>query len=86
MDERRKRLLYRATHRGTREADRLVGGFAQAHLTGLDAADLDRFEALLEESDVDLVDWLLDRRAAPDRVRSPLLTRMIGFHAGSSLP
>jgi antitoxin CptB len=65
MDDRRKRLLYRATHRGTREADRLVGGFAQAHLEGLNAADLDRFEALLEESDVDLVDWLMGRGVAP---------------------
>ena len=67
MDERRKRLLYRATHRGTREADRLVGGFAEAHLEGLGTADLDLYEALLEESDVDLVDWLMGRREAPAR-------------------
>jgi antitoxin CptB len=77
MDDRRKRLLYRATHRGTREADRLVGGFAEAHLEGLDEADLGRFEALLEESDVDLVDWLMGRRPIPERLRSPLVQRMV---------
>lgn len=65
MDERRKRLLYRATHRGTREADRLVGGFAEAYLDGLGSAELDLFEALLEENDVDVVDWLIGRKAPP---------------------
>jgi antitoxin CptB len=66
MDERRKRLLYRASHRGTREADRLVGGFAETYLEGLGTVELDQFEALIEESDVDLVDWLMGRRAPPD--------------------
>ena len=77
MDERRKRLLYRATHRGTREADHLVGAFAEAHLEGLDEADLNRFEALLDESDVDLVDWLMGRRPIPDRLQCPLVKRML---------
>jgi antitoxin CptB len=79
MDERRRRLLYRATHRGTLEADRLVGGFAQAHLDGLAAAELDAFETLIEERDDDLVDWLMGRREAPAPVDGPLLRRMMAF-------
>jgi antitoxin CptB len=79
MDDRRKRLLYQATHRGTREADRLVGGFAQAHLNDLEGDTLDRFESLLDESDVDLVNWIIGRVAPyPDRHDS-LLKMMIDF-------
>lgn len=79
MDDRRKRLLYRATHRGTREADRLVGDYAEAHLLDLESDLLDTFEALLDEADVDLVGWIFGRIAPfPGRYRA-ILTRMIDF-------
>jgi antitoxin CptB len=64
-DIRRKRLLYRSWHRGTREADLLLGGFAEAHLAGFDEARLDRYEALLECTDADLFDWIAGRAAPP---------------------
>jgi len=79
MDERRKRLLYRATHRGTQEADRLVGGFARARLDDLDSHNLDRFEALLNESDADLVDWIAGRTPPPALHDGILLRMMIDF-------
>jgi antitoxin CptB len=64
-DIRRKRLLYRSWHRGTREADLLLGGFAEAHLAGYDEVQLDRYEALLECQDADLFDWIAGRAAPP---------------------
>jgi antitoxin CptB len=63
-DIRRKRLLFRAWHRGTREADLILGSFAEAYLPGFDAAQLDRFEALLECPDAELFDWI-NARALP---------------------
>src|SRR3977135_1271846 len=51
---RRKRLLFRAWHRGTREADLILGSFAEAHLAGFDVAQLDRFEAMRGLRDVGL--------------------------------
>ena len=51
-------------HRGTRESDLILGRFAEAHLAGFDAAQLDRYEALLECADADLFDW---SPAAPRR-------------------
>jgi antitoxin CptB len=63
-DIRRKRLFYRAWHRGTREADLILGSFAEAHLAGFDTAQLDRFEALLECPDAELFDWI-NARARP---------------------
>jgi len=46
---RRKRVLYRAQHRGTQEMDILIGGYVAGHLDGLDSAALDRLETLLQD-------------------------------------
>ena len=40
LDTRRRRLLFRATHRGTYENDLMIGGFVRADLDALDAAEL----------------------------------------------
>jgi antitoxin CptB len=65
LDRRRKRLLFRSWHRGTKEADLLVGSFAECHLPRLDEAQLERYEALLEADDASLVDWITGRTAPP---------------------
>ncbi len=62
---RRKRLVYRSRHRGTKELDLLVGAFAERHLAEMDAGQLDRFEALLELPEPLLYDWLLGRSTPP---------------------
>ncbi|CAN5261148.1 succinate dehydrogenase assembly factor 2 [soil metagenome] len=54
LDDRRKRLLYRCWHRGTREMDMILGGFADANIAGLSDADIDDLERLIELQDVDL--------------------------------
>lgn len=64
-DIRRRRLRYRSWHRGTREADLLLGSFADSHLAGFGDAELDRYEALLECPDPDLFDWIAGRSAPP---------------------
>ena len=76
LDIRRKRLRYRAWHRGTREADLLLGSFADAHLAAFDEARLDRFEALLECLDADLYDWIAGC-AAPPPERDNDVTRLL---------
>jgi len=55
---RRKRLLFRSWHRGTREADLILGRFADEHLAGFDEAQLDRYEALLDRADPDIFAWV----------------------------
>jgi antitoxin CptB len=76
LDVRRRRLLYRATHRGTRETDLLVGGFVESRIALWSDAELDALEAVLELPDVDLADWLSGRRAIPSEFDSPMLRRM----------
>jgi antitoxin CptB len=62
---RRRRLRYRAWHRGTRELDLLLGPYTDARSEGLDAGELGALERLLSEDDTDLQDWLLGRLPAP---------------------
>ena len=62
---RRKRLLFRSWHRGTRESDLILGRFADTHLAGFDEAQLDRYEALLDCADADIFDWFSGRTAPP---------------------
>jgi len=64
-ETRRKRLLFRAWHRGTREADLILGSFAEKHLAGFDDDALDDFAALLEVADAELFDWISGRAALP---------------------
>jgi antitoxin CptB len=64
-DLRRKRLLFRSWHRGTRESDLILGRFAEAHLADFDDGQLDRYEVLLECNDADLFDWISGRSAPP---------------------
>ena len=62
---RRKQLRYRATHRGFKEADAILGAFAALHLSELDENELEMFAALLEVPDHELYDWL---RGAVDQL------------------
>jgi antitoxin CptB len=63
--DRRKRLIYRSWHRGTREMDLLLGSFADRYVPGFDAGQLDRFEKMLNISDPDLYDWVSARVPPP---------------------
>jgi antitoxin CptB len=62
---RRKRARYRAWHRGTREMDLMLGPFADARLEAMEAAELGRFEQLLEIVDTDLQAWLIGQDQPP---------------------
>lgn len=76
---RRKRLLYRSHYRGTQEADLLIGAFAERHLPAMGASQLDEFEQLLEENDVDLVNWLSGQATAPDNLHGPVWQLLKNF-------
>ena len=75
-DTRRRRLLFRATHRGTYENDLLLGGFVRARLDAFTEADIEALEALMDLPDVDLADWLTGRQPIPDDLASPMLLRI----------
>ena len=76
LDARRRRLLFRATHRGTHENDLLIGGFVAPRLASFSAEELDALEALMEMLDADLADYLTGRRPIPPEDDSPMLRRI----------
>jgi antitoxin CptB len=78
-DIRRKRLLFRSWHRGTKETDLLLGSFAEQHLAGMSEAQLDRYEALLEQEDAELFDWITGRVPPPPGRDSDVLRLLMGF-------
>jgi antitoxin CptB len=76
LDARRRRLLFRATHRGTYENDILLGGFLQRHIAVFDDSEIAALEEILELPDNDLADWLTGRSPIPPEVDTPLLRRI----------
>jgi antitoxin CptB len=75
----RKRLLWRATHRGIKEMDLIAGGFAAARLPTMTHEDLVAFEVMLELPDQDLLAWATRQDEVPSTLRSPLLLELINF-------
>lgn len=74
---RRKRLLFRSRHRGTKEMDILLGGFAEDSLGRFSDSELDQFERLLNEADDDLYGWALERMPIPDGAEDSVLRSFI---------
>lgn len=67
-----KRLAWRAHHRGTKEADMLIGGFFDAHHEAWTAQERSLFEAMLEEQDVDIMAWAHGTALPPERFAGPM--------------
>lgn len=80
LDARRRKLLFRAWHRGTREMDLILGRFADACIDTLDGEELDAFEQLIEVPDPDLYAWVSGERAAPTTFDTPVFRRLREFN------
>ena len=79
LTPRRKQILYRAQHRGFKEADLLLGGFAAENIAHLSESELDDFEVLLQNDDRDLYDWIIEKRFAPEEFQTPVFKKIQGF-------
>jgi antitoxin CptB len=75
-DLRLKRLHFRAHHRGTREADIIVGGFFDARHSEWNTNDLNWFELFIEEQDVDILGWALKAQPVPEAWQGPLMEQL----------
>ena len=80
LDVRRRKILFRAWHRGTREMDLLLGRFADAGLAGMSEAELDQFERLIDVSDQDLFGWVMGEADAPAEYDMPVFRKLKAFH------
>ena len=78
-----KMIRYRAWHRGIRETDLILGGFADRHLEELNPTQLDEFEALMEQPDQQLYAWIVGREDAPAEVRGEVFGLIQQFRVRS---
>jgi antitoxin CptB len=79
LDDRRKRLLFRCWHRGTREMDLILGRFADAEIGNLSDDELTQLETLLEEADPDLYAAITGDKVLSAEVIGPLFARIKAF-------
>ncbi len=76
LDERRRRILFRAWRRGLREMDLVMGQFADANLPAMSDAELDEFERLLDVPDPEALSWITGEEPTPAGFDTPLFARL----------
>ena len=81
LDAPRRRLLFRAWHRGMREVDLITGRFADAHIATLSEAEITEFERLMDVPEPDLLAWVMGSVPTPPAYDTALFRRMCAFHA-----
>ncbi len=82
LDLRRRKLLYRSWHRGMREMDLIMGGFADAKVAQLSEGELGELERLIDVPDGDLLAWITGQAAVPPDFDSALFRDLRDFHLG----
>jgi len=80
LDLRRRKLKFRLWHRGIREMDLVMGGFADAELAGLKDADLSEVEAWLDVPDQQMFAWVNGSETPPADLDTPLFRKLRTFH------
>ena len=81
LEARRRRILFRSWHRGTREMDLILGRFAGAEVASLCESELDDYERLLEAQDHDVFSWLTFEAETPSAYDTPVLRKIRAFHS-----
>lgn len=79
LDVRRRKLLFRAWHRGMREMDLILGQYADRHIVDFTDAQLDGFEQIIEVLDRDLFKWVTGESPIPEPFDTPLFRDIVAF-------
>ena len=80
LDPLRKKLLFRAWHRGIREMDLILGRYADAHIVAMPAQEIEEFAFLLEVFDRDLIQWFTDETETPTEWNTALFQKIKQYH------
>lgn len=73
LEKRRKQLIFRSWHRGTREMDMILGSFADSHVKNMSEEELEAYATFLEISDPELYNWYMQKEAVPEGLDTPLM-------------
>ena len=80
MDNRRKHLLFRSHHCGMKENDILLGHFADRYIAELSDRQLDDLDTLMQQSDIDVMNWIIGKTPLPDAFNTDLMTLIQRFN------
>jgi len=81
LELRRKVILWRATHRGTREMDLLLGGFVREHILSMRPSELDKLERLIALPDPQLMSWIMGEEPVREEFRNGITERFLAYRA-----
>ena len=81
LDLRRKVLLWRANHRGTKEMDVLLGGFVRDNIDSMQPSELDELERLIDVPDPELMSWIMGEVAVREEYRNLVTERLLAYRA-----
>lgn len=77
IENKRKQLIFRSWHRGTREMDLIMGSFAEKHVPGMDWEELKLYEEVLHTPDPDVYDWITGQKPVPANVINPVIEKLL---------
>lgn len=80
LDVRRRRLVFRAWHRGIREMDLIFGRYVDSHIAGMNAKTISELEYIMSFDDRDLLAWVTGEISPPSEVDSPLFRDVVNYH------
>ncbi|NVJ70556.1 MAG: succinate dehydrogenase assembly factor 2 [Alphaproteobacteria bacterium] len=76
LEDRRRRLVFRAWHRGIKELDLIFGNFVEANKDGFSHEDCEWFETLFEEQDHEILGWVTKGINVPEKFQGPMMDRL----------
>ncbi|WP_375627300.1 MULTISPECIES: succinate dehydrogenase assembly factor 2 [unclassified Bartonella] len=79
LDVRRRRLIFRAWHRGIREMDLIFGHYVDTHITEMNDKTLSELEYIMSFDDRDLLTWITGEVSPPSEVDSPLFRDIANY-------
>lgn len=79
LDQRRRKLVYRANHRGTKEMDLVIGGFVRKQINALSDAELAELEKIIELPDHSISNWLMGKEPVPPEFDTKLMASILSF-------
>ncbi len=79
IEKKRKRLIFRSWHRGTREMDLIMGRFSDAHVAGFTEPELSLYDEILSHNDPDLYNWISGREETPANYMNTVMERLLKY-------
>ncbi|WP_455478357.1 FAD assembly factor SdhE [Bartonella sp. B10] len=80
LDVRRRRLIFRAWHRGIREMDLILGRYVDTHIVGMSDKDVSDLEYIMSFDDHDLLMWIMKKKSPPSEVYGSLFCDVVNHY------